>query len=163
MRPPIFTYWADEAEAFVHDEGICDCCQNKVNKYHISNSAWWCGWKEYSAGRGQTFSDKRKGKYGNYELHLCYECIASGEAAKKFRIKFNRVVDPSDECEAIGHEEVEKRTPCYRRQSKDSWPIHCGEACVYIEGYAVDMDRVCHDFQCRRCGKTLSVEERIDY
>lgn len=172
-----FTYWENGDEAFVHHEGICDCCQKTVKEYHITKSKWWCGWNEYIR---KSHITKSKWWYGwkeyirkskihleranpereEYELHLCYDCIALGLAARKFRLKLNWVVNPSDEYEVIGREEVETKTPTYRKQTKDSWPVHCGEACVYLEGYACDIDCFCHEFRCRVCGQNISEYEQ---
>ena len=163
MKGKYFKYWANGEEAFVNREGVCDCCQKIVSEYHITNSKWWCGWKEYLSKHGRMNMEKEADTREEYELHFCYECIVSGAAAEKFRLKFNWVVNPSDEREAIGREEVETKTPSYRKQNKDSWPVHCGEACVYIEGYASDIDCICHDFQCRVCGEKISVNEHTDY
>lgn len=162
MGHKVFTYWADGDEAFINKEGVCDCCKKNVSAYHVTNSKWWCGWNKYLGEHGKVSKEQETDTRGEYELHLCYECVASGLAAKTFQLKFNWVVNPSDECEAIGRVEVETKTPSYRMQNKDSWPVHCGEACVYLEGYGCDLDVICHDFQCRVCGKNISVYEHTD-
>lgn len=163
MKKPVFTYWADGSEAFIKKKGICDCCLKEVDEYHISNSQWWYGWKMYLSRRKDSALEKERQGRGDYELHLCYDCIASGTAADKFNLKFNWIVAPSDESVLPFREEVEKRTPGYLKKTKEKWPMHCGEACVYIEGYGCDIDCICHDFQCRKCGQQLSVIERTDY
>lgn len=163
MDKHFFTYWKYGEEAFVKRDGICHCCECQVTEYHISHSKWWNGWKDFLSRQEKRKTIERVNPdLDNYELHLCYECIASGAAAEKFHVKLNWVEHISDEYSAIGKEEVELRTPSYRC-NKEIWPVHCGEACVYLEKYATDIDCVCHEFQCRECGKIISVLERNIY
>lgn len=159
-----FTYWKDEKEAFIKKEGICHCCERQVNEYHISHSKWWCGWKKYLSNQNESTQLKNvSGELeADYELQLCYECISSGSAAEKFHVKLNWVEHISDDCSALGKDEVELRTPSYRN-NKEIWPVHCGEACEYLGKYAVDMDCLCHEFQCRQCGEILSIMEHNMY
>lgn len=160
MDKLFFTYWKSGEEAFIKKDGICHCCEKQVKEYHISHSKWWSGWKDYLSKHGKREKiEKTVWNIDNdYELHLCYQCISSGAATEKFHMKLNWVEHISDECYALGKEEVEFRTPSYR-YNKEVWPVHCGEACVYIEKYAVDIDCICHEFQCRQCGEIISVME----
>lgn len=162
MDKHIFTYWKYGKDAFIKKDGICHCCECQVEEYHISRSKWWSGWKAFLSGQEKRNKGVSWNLDDDYELHLCYECISSGAAAEKFHVKLNWVEHISDECSAVGKEEVELRTPSYRC-NKEIWPVHCGEACVYNETYAVDLDCLCHEFHCRQCGEIISVMEHTGY
>ena len=65
--------------------------------------------------------------------YLCPDCIASGEAAKKFNGTFQ-----DDYCVDDGVEDMSKldelihRTPGYCGWQQEYWRAHCGDFCAYL-------------------------------
>ena len=64
---------------------------------------------------------------------LCPECIASGEAARKYHGSFQ------DDCSVDGGvedparlEELIYRTPGYHGWQQEYWRAHCGDYCAFL-------------------------------
>ncbi len=66
---------------------------------------------------------------------LCPDCIASGQAARKFQGEFQ---DPCSVDEGVQDlaklEELICRTPGYRGWQQEHWRAHCGDYCAFL-GY----------------------------
>ena len=67
--------------------------------------------------------------------YLCPECIASGEAARKYDGSFQddfSVDDGVDDPEKL--DELIHRTPGYSGWQQEYWRAHCGDYCAFL-GY----------------------------
>ena len=65
--------------------------------------------------------------------HLCPECIASGEAARKYNGSFQddfSLDDGVDDPEKL--DELIHRTPGYCGWQQEYWRAHCGDYCAYL-------------------------------
>ena len=87
-------------------DGICNCCGKKVNAYVSS-------------------------MYTRDDVDcICMNCIASGEAARKFDGSFIQDADQVDNDEAI--DELYNRTPGYLCWQGENWAACCNDYCEYI-------------------------------
>lgn len=111
---PFFKYHPDPLKTgtFKTDETVvCDCCGKETDVYYTRHF--------YSVEDVE---------------YLCPECIANGEASKKFKGSFQ------DDC-SIGEVSDEKkidelihRTPGYCGWQQEYWVAHCDDFCAFI-GY----------------------------
>lgn len=65
--------------------------------------------------------------------YLCPQCIASGEAARKFNGSFQddlSLDDGVDDAEKL--DELIHRTPGYSGWQQEYWRAHCGDYCAYL-------------------------------
>ena len=65
--------------------------------------------------------------------YLCPECIASGEAARKYNGSFQddcSLDDGVDDPEKL--DELIHRTPGYSGWQQEYWRAHCGDYCAYL-------------------------------
>ena len=65
--------------------------------------------------------------------YLCPECIANGEAARKYDGSFQddfSVDDGVDDPEKL--DELIHRTPGYSGWQQEYWRAHCGDYCAYL-------------------------------
>ena len=70
--------------------------------------------------------------------HLCPECIASGEAARKYDGSFQddfSLDDGVDDPEKL--DELIHRTPGYCGWQQEYWRAHCGDYCAYLGNVGV--------------------------
>ena len=65
--------------------------------------------------------------------NICPWCIASGDAANKYRATFQ----DSSQCESVNYEEyideLVHRTPGYIGWQQEEWLSHCGDFCAFVE------------------------------
>lgn len=105
---PKFKYYPNlyKGDMVVFKEDICQCCGKKVDAY-IENM------------------------YSEEDIEcLCLECVANGEAAKKFDGDFiqaaEKVSDPAKK------DELFHRTPGYISWQGEYWLACCDDYCAYI-------------------------------
>lgn len=113
---PFFRYHpnplATEAFQLLDSSVTCDCCGKST---HISYDGPFYAVKNIA--------------------HLCPECIASGEAARKYDGVFqdectlDSGVESPDKLDELIH-----RTPGYQGWQQEHWRAHCGDYCAFI-GY----------------------------
>ena len=91
---------------------ICDCCGKATNIYYKAPF------------------------YAVDDIdYLCPNCIASGDAAKKFDGTFQDDYSVDDGVEDIDKlDELIHRTPGYCGWQQEYWRVHCGDYCAFI-GY----------------------------
>lgn len=105
---PLYTGAFDESE----EDVICDCCGKTTNIFYT----------------GPFFSVEDIS-------YLCPECIASGEAARKYNGSFQddfSLDDGVDNPEKL--DELIHRTPGYSGWQQEYWRAHCGDYCAFL-GY----------------------------
>lgn len=94
---------------------ICDCCEKPTKYWYYSPFYWHV--EGYDNDENPT---------------LCPDCIASGEAAKKY----NGVFTSPDHCQFVNdHEKIEElyyRTPAFESLQQGEWLAHCGDFCAFI-------------------------------
>ncbi len=87
-------------------DGICQCCSKEVDLYYPT-------------------------MYAVEDIDcLCLECIASGEAAKKFDGMFISDGDVVDD--EAKKDELYKRTPGYVSWQGENWRACCDDFCAYL-------------------------------
>lgn len=93
---------------FSEQEVVCDCCKKKTRFY------------------------SEAGIYAEeFCEFLCVDCIASGNAAERYRGTFNTL---ESKCNSIDDEEtVLKKTPSLPSNQEYSWKVCCGKPCVYLK------------------------------
>ena len=65
--------------------------------------------------------------------YLCPECIASGEAARKYDGSFQDDCSVDDGVENPAQlDELIHRTPGYSGWQQEYWRAHCGDYCAYL-------------------------------
>ena len=113
---PTFRYHPDPLDTGAFEESeegvVCDCCSKTTHIYYTA----------------PFFSVE------DIE-HLCPECIASGEAARKYSGSFQddySVDDGVDDPEKL--DELIHRTPGYSGWQQEYWRAHCGDYCAFL-GY----------------------------
>ena len=111
---PSFRYHPDPLDtgAFEQSEEsvVCDCCGKNIHIYYTDPF--------------YTVEDIE---------YLCPECIASGEAARKYNGSFQDVCsldDGVDDPEKL--DELLHRTPGYSGWQQEYWRVHCGDYCAYL-------------------------------
>ena len=114
---PFFRYHLNPLETGVFEESadgvVCDCCGKTIHIYYY---------------KGPFFSEEDID-------YLCPECIASGEAARKFDGEFQdeySLDDGVDDPEKL--DELIHRTPGYSGWQQEYWRAHCGDYCAFL-GY----------------------------
>ena len=84
--------------------------------------------------------------------YLCPECIANGEAARKYDGSFQddfSVDDGVDDPEKL--DELIHRTPGYSGWQQEYWRAHCGDYCAYLGHVgARELRALCHTFRAFR-------------
>ena len=113
---PTFRYHPNPLETGAFEESAdgvaCDCCGKTTHIYYTA----------------PFFSVE------NIE-HLCPDCIASGEAARKYNGSFQddcSVDDGVDDPARL--DELIHRTPGYHGWQQEYWRAHCGDYCAFL-GY----------------------------
>ena len=113
---PTFRYHPDPLDTGAFEESeegvVCDCCSKTTHIYYTA----------------PFFSVE------DIE-HLCPECIASGEVARKYSGSFQddySVDDGVDDPEKL--DELIHRTPGYSGWLQEYWRAHCGDYCAFL-GY----------------------------
>lgn len=113
---PTFQYHPDPLYTGAFEESkegvVCDCCGKTIHIFYT----------------GPFFSVEDIS-------YLCPECIASGEAARKYNGSFqdNSSLDDSvDNPEKL--DELIHRTPGYSGWQQEYWRAHCGDYCAFL-GY----------------------------
>ena len=116
---PAFRYHPNPLETGAFEESkdgvVCDCCGKATHIYYTT----------------PFFSVE------NIE-HLCPECIASGEAARKYDGSFQddfSLDDGVDDPEKL--DELIHRTPGYSGWQQEYWRVHCGDYCAYLGNVGV--------------------------
>ena len=111
---PSFRYHPDPLDtgAFEQSEEsvVCDCCGKNIHIYYTDPF--------------YTVEDIE---------YLCPECIASGEAARKYNGSFQddcSLDDGVDDPEKL--DELIHRTPGYSGWQQEYWRAHCGDYCAYL-------------------------------
>ncbi len=93
-------------DIIIKDKGVCECCGNEVDEYCNS-------------------------MYCMEEVEcICLECIANGEAAKKFDGEF--VQDAEEVSDDTKREELFCRTPGYLSWQGEYWLACCDDYCAFI-------------------------------
>ena len=90
----------------IYDEGICQCCNKKVNAYieHI---------------------------YSPTDVDcICLDCVKDGSAAKKFNGCFNQYAEKVSDPEKT--DELFHRTPGYLGWQFEYWLACCDDYCAYL-------------------------------
>ncbi len=110
-RLPFFKYHPDPLRtgAFSEYGGVCDCC-GKVSDV-IYEGPCYC--------------------VDDVEA-LCPDCIASGEAAKKFNLSFQDSGSTDDVSDENKLDELIYRTPGYSGWQQEYWRAHCDDYCAYL-------------------------------
>lgn len=105
---PVFKYHPHiyDSNLVTFDEGICQCCGQKVGAYIES-------------------------MYCKEDVDcICLDCVASGRAAKKFNGQFVQDAEPvSDPAKT---EELFRRTPGYISWQGEYWLACCDDYCAYL-------------------------------
>lgn len=65
---------------------------------------------------------------------FCPECIANGEAAKKFDGEFQDAYSTDEVSDEAKTEELIYRTPGYCGWQQEYWRAHCDDYCAYLGG-----------------------------
>ena len=98
------------SKSVIESSEPCQCC-GKVDKY------------SYVAGM---FCEEEI-------VHLCLNCIANGEAAKKFKGEFyDRKAIANRTTDKDATDEIMYRTPTYVSWQDPEWLSHCKTPCIYI-------------------------------
>lgn len=107
-RLPKFRYHPNVYENGIVEfsEGVCDCCHKKTEAYV---QVMYC--------------------VEDVEC-ICMDCVASGEAAKKFDGTFIQDAEEIDNPEA--EEELLHRTPGYVSWQGENWLACCNDYCAYL-------------------------------
>lgn len=113
----------------------CDCCGRFVDATYENGECFWIGWHEWNKEnsceeRSKSYEylhmihpySPKLGRDKDDYISLCAECIASGEAHKKYGVIFTPHAD------AV----IEERTPSFYGLQQAQWENHCGEPCRYI-------------------------------
>ncbi len=112
---PFFKYHPDPlgtgafSQPLFGDDEVCECC-GKVAKIYYEGPCY-CEEEVYI---------------------LCPECIASGEAAKKFDAMFQDSGSTDDVSDKSKLDELVHRTPGYRGWQQEYWRAHCDDFCAYL-------------------------------
>ena len=113
---PAFRYHPNPLETGAFEESadgvVCDCCGKTT---HIFYTAPFYAVEDIA--------------------YLCPECIANGEAARKYDGSFQddfSVDDGVDDPEKL--DELIHRTPGYSGWQQEYWRAHCGDYCAFL-GY----------------------------
>ena len=109
---PEFRYHPDPLATESFEEGppeICPCCGKESTIYYSSFP--------YSVEDVE---------------HLCPECIASGEAAKKFDAEFVQDAEWEGEIDREKSKELFERTPGYMSWQGEHWLSCCNDYCAYL-------------------------------
>lgn len=113
---PTFRYHPDPLDTGAFDESkegvVCDCCGKTTHIFYA-----------------YPFFSVEDIEY------LCPECIASGEAARKYSGSFQddfSLDDGVDDPEKL--DELMHRTPGYSGWQQEYWRAHCGDYCAFL-GY----------------------------
>ena len=111
---PAFRYHPNPLETGAFEESadgvVCDCCGKTT---HIFYTAPFYAVEDIA--------------------YLCPECIANGEAARKYDGSFQddfSVDDGVDDPEKL--DELIHRTPGYSGWQQEYWRAHCGDYCAYL-------------------------------
>ena len=111
---PTFRYHPNPLETGAFEESadgvVCDCCGKTT---HIFYTAPFYAVEDIA--------------------YLCPECIANGEAARKYDGSFQddfSVDDGVDDPEKL--DELIHRTPGYSGWQQEYWRAHCGDYCAYL-------------------------------
>lgn len=117
MDFPSFKYSprAFELGLFEETDEICQCCQEATG---------FC---------------LATGIYCKQNLEvICPWCVASGEAAKKFKASFIQYIQPPNvdytqppQISAEAEDELMHRTPGYVSWQGSNWLVHCGDGCEF--------------------------------
>lgn len=121
----------------------------ELPKFKYSPNAYTLGMFENLEGICSVCNEKRILRYTSsfYSVvrpeYICPWCIASGEAARKYKGEFNDYAgiegvlpDPNDPLPAIPTElllEITNKTPSYTSWQQEVWLTHCNEPCAFIE------------------------------
>lgn len=109
---PKFRYHPDPLTTESFEEGppeVCPCCGKESTIYYSSFP--------YSVEDVE---------------HLCPECIASGEAAKKFDAQFVQDAEWEGEVDVAKSKELFERTPGYLSWQGEHWLSCCNDYCTYL-------------------------------
>ena len=114
LQFPAFRYHPNPLETGAFEESadgvVCDCCGKTT---HIFYTAPFYAVEDIA--------------------YLCPECIANGEAARKYDGSFQddfSVDDGVDDPEKL--DELIHRTPGYSGWQQEYWRAHCGDYCAYL-------------------------------
>ncbi len=110
-HPVTFRYNVNAYENDIIREGdfVCGCCGRKVN--YIYNGSMYC------AGPPPT---------------VCAECLANGEAARKFDGIFVQDADTRAVTDPAKRDELFHRTPGYPSWQGEYFPACCDDFCTFI-------------------------------
>ena len=116
---PAFRYHPNPLETGAFEESadgvVCDCCGKTT---HIFYTAPFYAVEDIA--------------------YLCPECIANGEAARKYDGSFQddfSVDDGVDDPEKL--DELIHRTPGYSGWQQEYWRAHCGDYCAYLGNHFI--------------------------
>lgn len=108
MEYPKLKYVKDSKGFFDYSkEGVvCKCCGNNTHFYAFSI-------------------------YSTEDIDvICYDCVVSGNACKKFNGTFNEVSKLIDNKEAMN--EIIKKPPTIPAYQEIGWPTCCNDMCIYL-------------------------------